>query len=192
MLLRLPYVFEIHLFFWFCYFHFQPLSRNNDLQKEKMDTVRIESLEIFFLRINTLKIYRYRIGNFVSIKYIDMESINNSSDYKGYVNYIWYVDTFEFVHVSLAGVTWAWPWGRSTIFCWPRFRRKCRLIDWCMAGRGNGGRMGMRASTIGFRTLTLVLCRPSLPNLVKWYPYARGRTLLVLGSVGQRSRSLLL
>ena len=42
-----------------------------------------------------------------------------------------------------------------------------------------------------FRTLSWLLYRPPLPNLVSCYSYERGRTLLILGSKGQRSRSLL-
>ena len=44
----------------------------------------------------------------------------------------------------------------------------------------------------GFRTITLVLYIGSLPNLASWFPCGRGRTLFILGSLGQRSRSLLL
>jgi hypothetical protein len=44
----------------------------------------------------------------------------------------------------------------------------------------------------GFRTITLVLYIGSLPNLVTWFPCGRGRTLFILGSLGQRSRLLLL
>ena len=42
----------------------------------------------------------------------------------------------------------------------------------------------------GFRTITLVLYIGSLPNLATWFPCGRGRTLIILGSIGQRSRSL--
>jgi hypothetical protein len=44
----------------------------------------------------------------------------------------------------------------------------------------------------GFRTITLVLYIGSLPNLATWFPCGRGRTLFILGSLGQRSRSPLL
>jgi hypothetical protein len=42
----------------------------------------------------------------------------------------------------------------------------------------------------GFRTITLVLYIRSLPNLATWFPCWRGRTLFILRSLGQRSRSL--
>jgi hypothetical protein len=54
---------------------------------------------------------------------------------------------------------------------------------------GNGGRAGVHT---GFRTITLVLYNESLPNLATWFPGRRGRTLFILGSLGQRSRSPLL
>jgi hypothetical protein len=38
--------------------------------------------------------------------------------------------------------------------------------------------------------ITLVLYIGSLPNLTTWLPCGRGRTLFILGSLGQRSRSL--
>ena len=41
-----------------------------------------------------------------------------------------------------------------------------------------------------FRTTTLVLYIESLTNLATWFPCRRGRTLYILGSLGQRSRSL--
>jgi hypothetical protein len=44
----------------------------------------------------------------------------------------------------------------------------------------------------GFRTITLVLYIGSLLYLATWFPCGRGRTLFILGSLGQRSRSLLL
>jgi hypothetical protein len=44
----------------------------------------------------------------------------------------------------------------------------------------------------GFCTITLVLYIGSLPNLATWIPCGRGRTLFILGSLGQRSRSPLL
>jgi hypothetical protein len=44
----------------------------------------------------------------------------------------------------------------------------------------------------GFCTITLVLYIGSLPNLATWFPGGRGRTLFILGSLGQRSRSPLL
>jgi hypothetical protein len=40
--------------------------------------------------------------------------------------------------------------------------------------------------------ITLVLYIGSWPNLAKWLPCGRGRTLFILGSLGQRSRSPLL
>jgi hypothetical protein len=44
----------------------------------------------------------------------------------------------------------------------------------------------------GFHTITLVLYIWSLPNLATWFPCRRGRTLFILGSLGQRLRSSLL
>jgi hypothetical protein len=38
-----------------------------------------------------------------------------------------------------------------------------------------------------FRMITLVLYIGSLPNLTTWFPCGRGRTLFILGSLGQRS-----
>jgi hypothetical protein len=43
-----------------------------------------------------------------------------------------------------------------------------------------------------FRTISLVLYIGSLPNLATWFPCGSGRTLFILGSLGQRSRSPLL
>ena len=56
------------------------------------------------------------------------------------------------------------------------------------------GYRGRRAAGVhtGFRTITLVLYIGSLPNLVTWFPRGRERTLFILGSLGQRSRSPLL
>ena len=54
---------------------------------------------------------------------------------------------------------------------------------------GYGGRTGVHT---GFRTITLVLYIGSLPNLTTWLPCGRGKTLFILGSLGQRSRSPLL
>ena len=54
---------------------------------------------------------------------------------------------------------------------------------------GYGGRAGVPT---GFRTITLVLHIESLPNLATWFPCGKGRTLFILGSLGQRSRSPLL
>jgi hypothetical protein len=50
--------------------------------------------------------------------------------------------------------------------------------------------LGMAGVHTGFRTVTLVLYIGSLPNLATWFPCRRGRTLFILGSLGQRSRSL--
>jgi ubiquitin C-terminal hydrolase len=44
----------------------------------------------------------------------------------------------------------------------------------------------------GFHTITLVLYIGSLTNLATWFPCRRGRTIFILGSLGQRSRSPLL
>ena len=52
-----------------------------------------------------------------------------------------------------------------------------------------GWRVGIHT---GFYTITLVLYIGSLPNLATWFPCGRGKTLFILGSLGQRSRSLLL
>ena len=41
-----------------------------------------------------------------------------------------------------------------------------------------------------FRMITFVLYIGSLPNLTTWLPCGRERTLFILGSLGQRSRSL--
>jgi hypothetical protein len=50
---------------------------------------------------------------------------------------------------------------------------------------------GMRAAVhTGFRTITLVLYIGSLPSLATWLPCGRGRTLCILRSLCQRSRSL--
>ena len=43
-----------------------------------------------------------------------------------------------------------------------------------------------------FRMITLVLYIGSLTNLATWFPCGRGRILYMLGSLDQRSRSLLL
>jgi hypothetical protein len=43
-----------------------------------------------------------------------------------------------------------------------------------------------------FRKITLVLYIGSLTNLATWCPCGRGRTVFILGSLGQRSRSPLL
>ena len=43
-----------------------------------------------------------------------------------------------------------------------------------------------------FRMITLVLSIGSLPKLTTWFPCGRGRTLCILGSLCQRSRSPLL
>jgi hypothetical protein len=43
-----------------------------------------------------------------------------------------------------------------------------------------------------FRMVTLVLYIGSFPNLATWFLWERGRTLFILGSLGQNSRSLLL
>ena len=47
--------------------------------------------------------------------------------------------------------------------------------------------LGMAGVHTGFRTITLVLYIRSLPNLATWFPCGRGRTLFILGSLGQRS-----
>ena len=43
-----------------------------------------------------------------------------------------------------------------------------------------------------FRTITLVLYIGSLTNVATWFPCGRGRTLFILGSLDQKSRSALL
>jgi hypothetical protein len=60
--------------------------------------------------------------------------------------------------------------------------RRAVLCDWVW-------RAGVHT---GFRTITLVLYIGSLPNLATWFPCGSGRILYILGSLGQRSRSLLL
>ena len=60
--------------------------------------------------------------------------------------------------------------------------RQAVLCDWVW-------RAGVHT---GFQTITLVLYIGSLPNLATWFPCGRGRTLFILGSLGQRSRSPLL
>jgi hypothetical protein len=60
--------------------------------------------------------------------------------------------------------------------------RRSVLCDWVW-------RAGVHT---GCRTITLVLYIGSLPNLATWFPCGRGRTLFILGSLGQRSRSPLL
>ena len=50
---------------------------------------------------------------------------------------------------------------------------------------GYGGRTGVNT---GFRTITLVLYIGSLSNLATWFPCGRGRTLYILGSLGQGHR----
>ena len=52
--------------------------------------------------------------------------------------------------------------------------------------------LGMAGVHTGFHTIALVLYIGSLPNLATWFPCGRGRTQFILGSLGQRSRSLLL
>jgi hypothetical protein len=49
-----------------------------------------------------------------------------------------------------------------------------------------------QASTLTYFSTTLVLYIGSLLNLATWFPCGRGRTLFILGSLGQRSRSLTL
>jgi hypothetical protein len=68
------------------------------------------------------------------------------------------------------------------------FIRLSRDGPYYVIGYG-GWRVGVHT---GFRTITLVLYIGSLPNLATWLPCGRGRTLFILGSLGQRSRSLLL
>ena len=53
--------------------------------------------------------------------------------------------------------------------------RQALLCDWVW-------RAGVHT---GFRTITLVLYIGSLPNLTTWFPCGRGRTLFILGSLGQ-------
>ena len=47
---------------------------------------------------------------------------------------------------------------------------------------GYGGRASVHT---GFRTITLIQYIRSLPNLATWFPCRRGRTLFILGSLGQ-------
>ena len=60
--------------------------------------------------------------------------------------------------------------------------RRSVLCDWVW-------RAGVHT---GFCTITLGLYIGSLPNLATWFPCGRGRTLFILGSLGQRSKSPLL
>ena len=48
--------------------------------------------------------------------------------------------------------------------------------------------LGMASIHTGFHTITLVMYIGSLPNMATWFPSGRGRTLFILGSLGQRSR----
>ena len=55
--------------------------------------------------------------------------------------------------------------------------RRAVLCDWVWWWR-----VGVHT---GFCTITLVLYIRSLPNLATWFPCGRGRTLFILGSLGQ-------
>jgi len=57
-------------------------------------------------------------------------------------------------------------------------RLKTGRIMW-LGMVGSGRRAGVHT---GFRTITLVLYIGSLPNLATCFPYARWRTLFILGS----------
>jgi hypothetical protein len=48
--------------------------------------------------------------------------------------------------------------------------------------------LGMAGVHTGFRTITLVLYIGSLSNLATWFPCGRGRTLCILGPLGQSHR----
>ena len=48
--------------------------------------------------------------------------------------------------------------------------------------------LGMAGVHTGFHTITLVLYIGSLPNLATWFLCGRGRTLFILGSLGQGHR----
>jgi hypothetical protein len=75
------------------------------------------------------------------------------------------------------------------------------LTTWFPCGRGRIlfilGSLGQRSRVTyykynfwqhgRFRTITLVLYIGSLTNLPTWFPCGRGRTLFILGSLGQRS-----
>ena len=64
--------------------------------------------------------------------------------------------------------------------------RPCRMITWVDGPYnviGYGGRVDVHT---GFRTITLVLYIGSLPNLATLF-CGSGRTLFILGSLGQRS-----
>jgi hypothetical protein len=71
---------------------------------------------------------------------------------------------------------------RSEIFL--RTTRELEYLFFC-----RGRRAGVHT---GFRTITLVLYIGSLPNVATWFPCGRERTLFILGSLDQRSRSPLL
>ena len=71
------------------------------------------------------------------------------------------------------------PWMQYAIFICPSRDRSYYVI-------------GYGFVHTGFRTITLVLYIRSLHNLATWFPCGKGRTLFILGSLVQRSRSLLL
>ena len=75
-------------------------------------------------------------------------------------------------------------WHRlNETFLYARLGDGAVLCDWVWRAAG---------VHTGFCTITFVLYIESLPNLAKWFPCGRGRTLFILGSLGQRSRSPLL
>jgi hypothetical protein len=114
-----------------------------------------------------------------------------------------FIDNYSFISVSVcvcrALVDCFAPWAYNAVktalegggicvfiitfsnFYTPVSRRSV-LCDWVW-------RAGVHT---GFRTIALILFIGSLPNLVTWFPCGRGRTLFILGSLGQRTRSLLL
>ena len=66
-------------------------------------------------------------------------------------------------------------------------RELCQFI-WFLCARLETDRimwLGMVGVHTGFRTITLVLYIGSLQNLATWFPCGRGRTLFILGLLGQ-------
>ena len=96
--------------------------------------------------------------------------------------------TFVYYDVSKISIIYAMIELYSVPFDTPVSRRAV-LCDWVWRA---GGRAGGHTGHTGFRTITFVLYIGSLPNLATRFPCGRVRTLFILGSLGQRSRSPLL
>ena len=76
---------------------------------------------------------------------------------------------------------------------WPLFiEEKRRSLIFIRSSRDGPYYVIEYGGRVGVHTINLVLYIGSLPNLGTWFPCGRGRTLFILGSLGQRSRSLLL